>query len=240
MASKHTALRLQVPISIAGVGAIFYGISTFSIAGGNLTTALIVATNVDFVPTIAAMLIRVAPYVIFPLVVYIVSRIHLLEYDRSEEIRTLFIVAVGLALLIALCVSSIATLITCLLVYLLHGLHVFSHKNNWKLKFAKTLTPNTFYQLISALFVASLVITPSWLARETAIIDGKPAVISVIKETDELLYYLDAASAKVVYAKPEDLNERAFCGSGDVETLASLIGKMIGGQTYPSCPKDKA
>lgn len=239
---RSTRTRFKVPVSIAGVGAVFYGISMFSMAGGNMTTALVVASNVDFVPTIAAMLIRVAPYVIFPVIVYIIYNLRVAEsYHRhDEESRTLLVIAVGLSLLIALYVTSAATLLTCFLVYALHGLHLLSHKKKWRLKFAKVLTPNTLYQLLCAVFVASLVITPSWLASETVDIDGNQRVISVIKETDEFLYYLDATSSRVMYAKPTEITKRAFCGSGDTETLASLVDKLAGGQTYPSCPRDKA
>lgn len=238
LSPAKSPIRFQVPISIAGIGAIFYGISMFALAGGNMTTALAVATNVDFVPTIAAMLMRVTPHVIFPLILYIIYRLRLLDFDRDGENGTLLIIAVGLAMLIALCLSSMATLLTCALVFLLHGFHVVSHKKNWRLKIRKILTANTLQQLLCAVFLGALVLSPSWLPREEATISGRPAVVSVIKETDEYVYYLETVSGKVMYAKPADLAERKFCGSGDKDTVASLIGLLSRGNTYPICPKD--
>lgn len=236
MPPKH--LRLTVPISLTGLGAIFYGISMLAFANGNMTTALAVASNVEFIPTIAAMLIRAAPYLILPLVAYIVYRVRGLETD--DENGSLLIIAVGLAITIAVIISSILTLIASFAVLMGHMLYLVSQKMNWKLHFKwAQFKPKIIQQLISSIFIVSVMISPSWLPNESAIIGNQQRVVSVIKQTDEFLYYLDTATNRVMYSKPADVTQRAFCGSGDIETLASLIRKMFMGQTYPNCPSKK-
>lgn len=230
---KH--LRLTVPISFAGIGAIYYGISMLSLANGNMTTALAVAANVDFLPAIAAMSLRAVPAVALPVVIFIFYRLR--DIQTEAEDQTVIVVLTLVAWLTALFFSSVITVGACLLMLVMHLIYVLSHKKNWKKKFNR----GRFDFELAGVMMLSLITTtviwgPSWLTRETTTIAGKEHLVSVVKETDELIYYLDRKSNRLVYAKPADLTNRAFCGGGDFDTMNSLVNLLMYGPTYPNCP----
>jgi hypothetical protein len=234
MTENH--LPIKVPLSFAGLGAIFYGIKMFGLANGNMTTAQVIAVNVDFLPTIAAMLINIAPALVLPVLAYVLYRLrHLAIDDGDSQILLFFITIAGLA---AVFYSSLVTLALCILTLLLHGLYILSQKKNWKKSFAwARFRPDWALQLVVSLSIPAIIISPSWIAAESAEIGGQQRVISVVKETGEYLFYLDKASNRVIYAKPSDLSKRAFCGSNEVYTVFSLMQYVASGPTYPRCPK---
>jgi hypothetical protein len=210
----------------------------FSLASGNMTTALVVAGNVEFLPAIAAMLLRVAPAVIFPLVIYALYRLR--EFHTDDEDGQIVVVLSVLVLLAAVFYSSLLGLGTCMVMFVLHRIHLRSHKKNWKRKanWAR-FDPELARQVMVSLIITAVAWGPSWLARETATIKEEQHVISVIKETDEFLYYLDRKSNRVVYARPSDISQRALCGTGDYDTVNALIQLITSGPTYPTCPNTK-
>lgn len=237
MPAKH--LRLTVPVSFAGLGAIYYGISMLSLANGNMTTALAVAANIEFLPAIAAMSLRAVPTVALPVVIYVLYRLR--HYRTDGEDLPVIVVLSAVAGLAAIFHSSIVTLAVCVILAVLHLIHLISFKRNWKRKFNRgRFDPELAGILMLSLISTSVIWGPSWVAKETAIIANEQHLVSVIKETDELIYFLDRKTNKVVYAKPSDLRERAFCGTGGFDTVNAIINFMTDGPTYPDCPRPKS
>lgn len=233
-----SSLSLSLPISLAGVGAIYYGISMLSLANGNMTTALAVAANIDFLPAIAAMSLTAAPAIILPLTLYGLYRIR--KYQTDQVDYHIIVVLSVMASLVALFYSSMIVLFVVILLLVAHLIHLLSHKKSWKRKFERgRFDPELAQILMVSILMTSVIWGPSWLVRETAVIAEKEHLISIVKETDELIYYLDRKTDRVVYARPSDLSERAFCGSSDVTTLNAFINILTDGPTYPGCPSTK-
>lgn len=234
MAEKH--LPIRVPLSFAGLGAIFYGIKILGMASGNMTTAQVIAVNVDFLPTIAAMLLNIAPALVLPVLAFVLYRLpHQAIDDKDSPVLLFFVCIAGLA---AVIYSSLITLALSIITLLLHGLYILGQKKNWKRSFRwARFRPDLAQQLVVSLSLPAIILSPSWIATETAEVSGKQQVISVVKETGEYLLYLDKTSNRVIYAKPGDLSERAYCGSNDLYTVFSLVQYMASGPTYPRCPK---
>ncbi|UKA49264.1 hypothetical protein LFT48_17785 [Arthrobacter sp. FW305-123] len=235
MTGKH--LSSTLPLSFAGLGAIYYGIKMFSLADGNMTTALVIARNVDFIPTIAAMLMSFAPAVVLPLAAYVLYRVrHVVIQDGEGQIVVLLLSA---ALMAAVFYSSLLTLLMCTSVFLMHRIYLRSIKKKWKrnadwLKFRAELA----HPLLVGITLPGIVFGPPWLAQESAEIGGASRVVSVVKETDEYLLYLDRDSRKVVYAKPSDLGQRSFCG-GTFPANLQAVTQILNGPIYPACPPSK-
>lgn len=235
MPPKH--LRLTVPISFAGLGAIYYGISMLSFAKGNMTTALAVAVNMEFLSALAAMSLRAAPAIFLPVVLYVLYRIRHYQMDEAGDGQIVVILGV-LSILVAVLYSSVIVLMVCMLMLVFHLIHLVSHKKNWKRKVEwGWFNPEMARVLVVSIMLTSVIWGPSWLARETVLIAEEHRVISVIKETEDVLYYLDLETNRLVYAKPADLSHRAYCTMGEYDTVASVVQLVMAGSTYPSCPR---
>lgn len=234
MPGKHVSLK--VPFSFASLGAIYYGIKMFALANGNVTTAQVIAVNVDFLPTIAAMLLNIAPAVILPVLAYVLYRLRDVVVDEGDHhIGVIFLTIVGLA---AVLFSSIITLAFGLMLLVLHLLYRFSLKRNWKRSFKwARYRPDLGQLFFVSLTIPGILTSPSWIASEAAEIGGHQRVISVVKETGEYVLYLDQASDRVIHATPSDLSKREYCGSHDLFTVLSSVKYIVSGATYPPCPK---
>ncbi len=239
--AERSPARFRVSLSIASIGAVFYGISMFSIARGDLTTALAVASNVEFIPTIAAMLIRIAPFVTLPFVLYLVTEFLTDEDADTEDHSTVLLFMASLiAIVIAIAISGIPMLVITAGAFGLNVVHYLGKKNNWRrLRIGKALTLQTYPFFIGSAFFTAIVLGPAWLPSQTAIVQGKPVLISVVKETDEFLYYLDHKTSRIIYAKPGDVTERSFCSStsfSGMEPIASLVQRHVRAGRVPRMP----
>lgn len=203
-----------------------------------MTTAMIVAANVEFLPTIAAMVLRVAPAIVFPLLIYVAYRSRGIITEIGDEDEPVFLIAATLLLIAAVYFSWTYTLLLCMAVFALHGLYVFGQRKKWKLRLAwARFSADRAAKLTSTITLIAVAFGPSWLAWETSVIGNEEKVLSAIKETDEYIYYLDRKTNRVVYAKPSDLTQRTFCNLGEADTVASFIKSTTEGRVYPQCPE---
>ncbi|MBM6620622.1 hypothetical protein JTF08_03270 [Micrococcaceae bacterium RIT802] len=234
MPGKHAYLRL--PVSLVGVGAVFYGIKVLMFAEGNMTTALALALNIEFLPALGAMLLSVAPTVILPLALYAMRLAHKYYSGDIEGIvvYTLMYAVTGIALVF----SSLLTLSICFGFAVLHLLYLQSVKKKWRRNFSwMRFRFEKAQPVIMALASTSLFTSAGWIPMESVTMQGSQHAVFIIRETGSEIIYLDMPSRQVVRTDAADISDRKFCGNGPAETVASMGVRMAQGPTYDACPK---
>lgn len=227
----------HLPLLIATAAALYFGLKLLMLTGGDLQTAMAIASRLDFLPTIAAMTIQVAPLLLLPFI-YLLQNSFLLG-NPGSNIRLLSAVVYSILLIFGVLFSS-PTIIALSAGFIgAKKLAALSKKKGWKFFSidvnVSALIPGFAGLLVPVMFFS----TASWIAPEALTLkDAGPIRAYVVSRGEEDTIYLRADTKTLGRTKNDLIEKQEFCTLGRADVLNSPLYRIFGGPgSYPECPK---
>ncbi|WP_324645354.1 hypothetical protein [Pseudarthrobacter sp. LT1] len=228
--------RINWPLAIAAAGALYFGLKLLTAAGGDISTALEMANLLEFLPTVAAMVISVSPVVVLPVFAAFVP--YLLR-ARGEPGTLSFTLHVSVMSFLGLAALLFSAPIMVLVAALIIGTWVagqLGSKRGWKHANKFRMTFDRAEQWSSGVLVIALFFGPSWLAPQAVQVNGQDTkTVFVVSQDEHRLIYLDESSKRLKRVAGTEITAQYYC-SGDRPLGAPIYALFQSGETNPKCP----
>jgi hypothetical protein len=236
--SQSDKTTAHLPLLIATAAALYFGLKLLMLTGGDLQTAMALASRLEFLPTIAAMTMNIAPLLLLPFI-YLIQDSLLLGRPGSH-IRLASAIVYSVLLVFGVLFSAPAIIALIVGFVGAKKFTAYSKKKGWRFFSFDVglshLIPGFAGILMPVVFFSSA----SWIAPEALTLkDAGPIQVFVVSSDDNDTIYLRGDNKTLVRTKNDLIEKQEFCMVGKADIFYSPVYRIFGGAgSYPACPRN--